>query len=83
MLSENIGLVDPSGRTIYRRESMLIGEKGNRALNESPHFDEDKDEIEPEKAKLKMSEDALKDVHANVNRWHRQNSLEPEMASRT
>ena len=52
MLSENIGLVDKQGKTIYRRESMLIGEKGQRAMNESPHFEEEEDVPAPEEANL-------------------------------
>lgn len=42
--------MDEKGHTIYRQESLLIGEKGERAVNESPGFEEDKDELSPEEA---------------------------------
>ena len=49
-----IKMVDNSNKTVYRQQMSLIGEKGDRAANESPgpnDFD-DEDHVDPEEAHL-------------------------------
>ena len=73
MASENIGLVDATGRPVYRRESLLIGQKGEDAVSSPVTYEEsEQEEMEPEEAKLKMSEDALNKLQDGVQQWHQQ-----------
>ena len=45
-------LVDDSNKTVYKTQMSLIGEKGDRAVNESPGGDFDDDHVDPEEAHL-------------------------------
>lgn len=49
---EQIRLVKPeSNEPIFKKQLTLLGEKGERAVNESPH-EEDHAEVDPADAKL-------------------------------
>jgi hypothetical protein len=53
ILSGDIALVDKQNKPVFRRSLSIIGEKGQRAMNESPHQDEVETEaIELEQARL-------------------------------
>ncbi len=54
ILAENIRLQAPNGgRPVYSGQMMLIGEKGDRAANESPsHANFKNEDIDPEEALL-------------------------------
>ena len=51
----------------------MIGEKGNRALVESPHEHDDEDG-DPEDADLHADDSALRDIKKEVNEYIRKNS---------
>ena len=53
MKCDNIKLVHKDSKEpIYRRETTLIGEEGDRALNESPDHEETHFDVDPEEAEL-------------------------------
>ena len=47
-------MTDPGGKAVFQQQMTLLGEKGDRALNESPNAGESyvEDDIEPEEAQL-------------------------------
>jgi len=63
-----------SKEPIYRRETTLIGEKGDRALNESPDHDETQLDLDPEEAELQLDNEARVQIDKSVKDYIRRNS---------
>jgi len=75
MKSDNIKLVHrDSKEPIYRRETTLIGEKGDRALNESPGHEETPLDVDPEEAELQVDNEARVQIDKSVKDYIRRNS---------
>lgn len=53
----------------------LIGEKGERAANESPNGEESQLQVDPEQANLFVKEKAYEEVKQEINEFIRRNSL--------
>lgn len=74
--SENIVLVHKeSNEPIYKKEMLLIGEKGERALNESPTGEESTIVVDPDLATLYVKQNAFEEVKQEINEFIRRNSL--------
>lgn len=54
MAESNIQLVDRQNTPVYTRAMSLIGEKGDRAVSESPGFADEHPDMEIEDAKVRM-----------------------------
>jgi hypothetical protein len=54
MATSNIQLVDKEDTPLYTRAMSLIGEKGDRAVNESPGFADEHPDFKIENAKVRM-----------------------------
>lgn len=90
ILSGDIALVNTQNKPVFRKSLTLIGEKGKRAVNESPNFeDEHEDEVcEPEQARLvsniflfnplsplqRMQPSVISEISAGVHDYVRRNS---------
>ena len=69
-----IRLVDVrSKEPLYRKEMLLIGDKGDRAANESP-YEETQFAVDPMDAQLHIDERALDELHSRVEEYLRRNS---------
>jgi len=78
ILAEGIRMTDPTrnNKSVFKAEMGLIGNKGDRAINESPGAAGFQDEdIEPEDAKLDANPEAINEVTETVNNLIRTNSL--------
>jgi len=75
MANKKIKLVHKdSNEPIYHRQTSMIGEKGDQALNESP-CDDFEEDIEPHEAALEVDEKAFEEVDARVQEFIRSNSI--------
>ena len=59
MMSENIELVDRDNRPVYKKQISRLGEKGERALQDSPGFEEEDEhpDLDPADAKIVSDND--------------------------
>lgn len=63
MRKDSIKLVrKETGEPLFRRETTLIGEKGERAVNESPTEDQSKMDVDPEEAELHVDDVAIEKI---------------------
>lgn len=60
----------------------LIGEKGERAANESPNGEESQLQVDPEQANLFVKEKAYEEVKQEINEFIRRNSLKTKWSTR-
>ena len=74
MKKKLIQLVDrESNEPVFKKEIALIGEKGDRALNESPQAE--LQEIDPADTKLHVEKQAFEELQGKVDDFIRKNSL--------
>jgi hypothetical protein len=77
MFDENIELVDRNNKPVYRKQLSRLGEKGERALQDSPGDFEEEDEhpdLDPADAKIRMQPVVLKEVTEATNEYIRMKS---------
>jgi hypothetical protein len=55
-----------SKEPLYKREMTLIGEKGDRAVNESPNETETEHVVDPVDAQLQIDSQAFDELHRKV-----------------
>jgi hypothetical protein len=55
-----------SKEPLYKREMTLIGEKGDRAVNESPNETETEHVVDPIDAQLQIESHAFDELHRKV-----------------
>ena len=65
-----------SNEPMFKKEIALIGEKGDRALNESPQVEQD--EIDPANAKLHVEKEAFDELQSKVDDFIRKNNLKKQ-----
>lgn len=78
MRRDSIKLVHrESNEPVFKRETTQLGERGERALNESPNaaHEESKMEIDPEEATLQVDSQAYEELNAQVKDFIRRNSM--------
>jgi len=71
MRKDSIKLVSPKGSHIFRKETKLLGEKGDRAVNESPVDPVEGDPADLEEAELEVDNEAFNEVQKSVNEYIR------------
>lgn len=71
MKQDSIKLVDHQGKGIFRKQTRLIGEKGDRAMTESPTEHVEGDPADLDRAKLVVEEQAFNEVQKSVNDYIR------------
>ena len=76
--ANKIGLVDNRQSKVYTAQMQLIGEKGDRAVNESPGGQDDAEQVEPEEARLEAEPAAITEVTESVNQLIRTKSLKSQ-----
>lgn len=84
----NIRMVGKNNETLFKRQMTKIGEKGERAANESPdgtfiQFKDDEEDIDPLEAELDANERALENVAETVKNIARKNSLRRQESGAT
>lgn len=75
---KTIELVDrDSNQAVLREEMSLIGEKGDRALNQSPVQAQNVNKaVDPDAADLRVDGQAFEEVKSQINEFIRRNTLE-------
>jgi len=60
-----------TGEAIFRKETQLLGQKGDRALNETPKENQEADLHDPSDADLLVDPEAFSNVQKSVNDYIR------------